>query len=108
MVLTNHFENLLDLGIPYFKRTLCHKRPTARVPIGDHHLSNIHGLKLASLESSLRERVWHMYKTEGLQLVTPNLVQSISVAKDLSREYQELVRDKRNVWEQVAHTGVYK
>jgi len=59
---------------------------------------------IPQLESTLRERVWQMYKTEGLQLSTPNLVQSVPAVKDYHREYQSLVGDKKMLWEQVAKT----
>jgi small-conductance mechanosensitive channel len=61
---------------------------------------------IPELESTLRERVWNMYKAEGLHLSTPNLVQSVPLAKNLEKEYQGLFRDKKTVWQQVARSRV--
>jgi hypothetical protein len=89
MVLTNQFENLLVLGIPYFKRTLYHKRPTARVPIDDHLLSNMPGLKsigeyaraytnqpnqLVVIKSQLIENILRAFRQANIELLSPTFV----------------------------------
>jgi small-conductance mechanosensitive channel len=62
---------------------------------------------IPQLESTVREHVWQMYKSEGFQLSTPNLVQSVTLPKSYRREYQELVQDKQTTWEQLARTRIY-
>ena len=61
---------------------------------------------IPELESTLRERIWEMYKAKGLQLSIPNLVRSIPATNNNEKEYQELFRNKRTVWQQVARTRI--